>query len=93
MSVSYYIYYRVEPGRMAEAETAARRLLQRMQEVAGLAGTLKRKRGEEHLWMEIYDRVIDEAAFEWALAEAFEASGLRTHLQAGGQRHIECFRD
>jgi hypothetical protein len=93
MTVSYYIYYRVAPARAAQADAAARKLLQRVQDVTGVAGTLKRKRGEDQLWMEIYERVSDEAAFEWALAEAFEASGLRTCLQADSQRHTECFRD
>ena len=53
----------------------------------------ERKRGEEHLWMEIYPGIRDAAGFEQALAAAFEASGLAACLTPGKGRHLECFHD
>lgn len=93
MSVSYYVYYRIDPATTAGAERAAADLLERMRRATGIQGTLKRKRGEEHLWMEIYPGIRDAAGFEQALAAAFEASGLAAHLAPGKGRHLECFHD
>jgi hypothetical protein len=93
MSVSYYVYYRIDPAATAAARRAAGDLLERVRSASGIQGTIKRKRSEEHLWMEIYPGVRDAAGFEQALAAAFEASGLAAHLVPGKGRHLECFHD
>ena len=93
MSVAYYVYYRTEPAAGVAARLAVDDLFARVRQATGIRGALKRKRGEEHLWMEIYDDVQDAAVFEAALAAAFSASGLEHHLQVGGRRHLECFHD
>jgi hypothetical protein len=93
MSVSYYVYYRIEPAAAAVAGRAAAALIEHVCGATGIQGTLKRKRGEEHLWMEIYPGVGDTAGFERALAAALEASGLAAHLAPGKGRHLECFYD
>ncbi|MGH8620409.1 MAG: DUF4936 family protein [Burkholderiales bacterium] len=92
MSVAYYVYYRIEPAAAVVARLAVDALFEHVRQVTGIHGVLKRKRGEEHLWMEIYEGVQDTVAFEAALAAAFSESGLEKHLQAG-KRHIECFHD
>lgn len=93
MSVSYYVYYRIDPAAAAPAGRAAADLLERVRSATGIQGTIKRKRNEEHLWMEIYPGIHDAAGFEQALAAAFAASGLAAHLAPGKGRHLECFHD
>ncbi len=93
MSVSYYVYYRIDPAAAAPATRAAADLMERIRHATGVQGTLKRKRGEEHLWMEIYPGVSDTAGFERALAQACADSGLDDHLAPGKGRHLECFHD
>ena len=91
MSWSFYIYYRIDPAKTVEGAAAAQRVLAAMHARTGIAGRLLKKRNEPLLWMEVYENVVDDAAFEWALAEAAAASGLAAALQSAGTRHTECF--
>ena len=93
MSVTYYIYYRVDPARVAQAEGAVARLLAEVTRTTGVAGEVKHKRGEPCLWMEIFSPVANAADFEAALAHAFDKSGLAACLTADQRRHVECFID
>jgi hypothetical protein len=54
-------------------------------------GRLLRKRGEPTLWMEVYEGVLDGAAFETALAQAAAHEGIDALLRPGSSRKIECF--
>ena len=91
MALSYYIYYRVDPARSAAAEKAVRELLAAMRNATGVAGRLMRKRGEPNLWMEVYEGVADDAAFERELADAAGRLEFGDFLQPGSGRRIECF--
>ncbi len=93
MTWSYYIYYRVDAAQPAAAAAAAHALLDAVHRSTGILGRLLKKRNEALLWMEIYEGVSDEAAFEWALAEATAGSGITATLQAGSARHTECFAE
>lgn len=91
MAHSYYVYYRVEPAKVDTAESRIRELLSAVGQATGIAGRLLKKRGEPNLWMEVYENVMDEAKFEWELAEAVGRLQATAFLQSGGGRHIECF--
>ena len=93
MRCSYYIYYRIDPARVAAGEAGIRELLDAMREATGIRGRLLKKRGEPNLWMEIYENVADEAKFEWELAEAVEHLKIQQFLLPGTPRHIECFQE
>jgi uncharacterized protein DUF4936 len=88
---SYFIYYRVAPGR----EPLARKQVDRMQEAlaarAGVRGRLMTKRGEPNLWMEVYEGVSDAARFEHALHDVVQDLGILELLAPGSLRHVECF--
>jgi hypothetical protein len=88
---SYYIYYRVDPARVAEAARRVQRLIAEVGAATGVRGRVLRKRGEPLLWMEIYENVGDDAAFERALSEAAAATAFQDVLLAGSRRHVECF--
>jgi hypothetical protein len=93
MAYSFYIYYRVDPGKAGACEPRVRELLKLVQKVTGVKGRLLVKRGEANLWMEVYENVPDESRFEWELAEAAGQLKIQDFLQPGGGRHVECFRD
>ena len=87
---SYYIYYRVDAEKTLPCASAVQAVFSAVRKSTGVQGRVLKKRNEPLLWMEIYEHVSDEAAFEWALAEAVAASGMLIMLQPGG-RHTECF--
>jgi len=91
VAFSYYIYYRVDPATAAACEPRIRELLASVHKATGISGQLMRKRGESHLWMEIYLNVTDDAKFEWELAEAVSRLKLQEFLLPGTPRYMECF--
>lgn len=91
MAFSFYIYYRVDPAKGAEAEARVRELFAAVKSATGIAGQLLRKRGESHLWMEVYLGIQDDAKFEWELAEVASRLKFQELLQDGTTRHVECF--
>lgn len=93
MAWSYYIYYRVDAAQANACTDAVQKLLAMMRQRTGIRGRVLTKRNEPLLWMEIYEQVVDEAKFEWELAEAVAACGINPLLQSGSTRHIECFSE
>lgn len=93
MAISYYIYYRVDAAKSDLCATRVRELFAAMRKTTGVGGRLLKKRGEPLLWMEIYDKVGDEAQFEWELAEAVARLQFQECLQAASGRHTECFTE
>lgn len=93
MPYAYYVYYRVDPEKSGECEARVRELLAAVEQATGVAGRLLRKRGEPMLWMEVYESIGDEAAFEWELADAADRLKIQDFLQESTGRHVECFRD
>ena len=93
MALSYYIYYRVQPERAASCKPVIRELMAAVQKATGIAGRLLGKRGEPNLWMEIYEDVVDDAKFEWELADAAGRLKVQEFLLPGSTRYVECFED
>jgi hypothetical protein len=93
MNWCYYIYYRVDADKTGPCAVAVEYLLDAVHKKTGIQGRVMKKRNEPQLWMEIYENVTDEAAFEWELAEAVAGSGISNMLQPGSGRHTECFSE
>jgi len=91
MAFSYYIYYRVDPGKADECESVIHQVLEEVKRTTGIAGKLLRKRDEPLLWMEIYENVADDAKFEWELADIADRLNVKQCLVADTTRHVECF--
>ena len=91
MSVSYYIYYRIDPARAGECEPRIHELFAAVRQATGVRGRLLRKRGEPNLWMETYLDVAEDSNFEWELAEAAGRLNVQEFLLPGTPRHVECF--
>ena len=80
---SFYVYYRVEPGRVASLQEEVRLLFRNIEAATGVRGRWMRRRGEPTTYMEVYEGVHDEQAFA-ALLE-------REAAKLGLQRHVERF--
>lgn len=80
---SYYVYYRVEANRLPGLRADVERLFAVVERATGVRGRWMRRRDEPRTYMEVYEDVRDEAAFEELLGR--EASGL------GLERHVERF--
>jgi IMP cyclohydrolase len=80
---SYYVYYRVETGRVASLQEEVRLLFRSVEAGTGVRGRWMRRRDEPTTYMEVYEDVRDEQAFE-ALLE-------REAAKLGLQRHVERF--
>jgi hypothetical protein len=91
MSLSYYVYYRIQPQREGDVHPRVETVLAGMAARFGVHGRLLRKRGEPNLWMEVYEGVPDGAGFETALAEAATHAGIPALLVPGSSRKVECF--
>lgn len=77
----YYVYYRAEPARLEELRGAIGRLLDAVERATGVRGRWMRRRDDPGTFMEVYENVADDAAFEALLARESAALGLERHVE------------
>lgn len=73
---SYYVYYRVDAARVEAIRIAVRALFDAVERETGVRGSWMRRRDEATTFMEVYESVADERAFEAVLARESAALGL-----------------
>jgi hypothetical protein len=78
---SYYVYYRVDPARARELRPRIDRLFEIVARRTGVQGRWMRRRDDPSTWMEIYENVADETAFESLLASESAALGLERRVE------------
>lgn len=71
---SYYVYYRVDPARLELLRPTLEKLFKAVEGRTGIRGRWMRRRDDPTTYMEVYEGVQDEAAFEAVLAR--ESAGL-----------------
>jgi len=81
--LNYYVYYKVAPERVAEVRSLVQSLFAEIERQCGVQGRWMRRRDDPSTYMEVYEGVHDEAAFE-ALLE-------REGAKLGVPRHAERF--
>ena len=81
--MNYYVYYKADPSRLTELRAAVEALFDAVEQACGVRGRWMRRRDDPTTYMEVYEGVADEAAFEALLERA--GAGL------GAQRRIERF--
>ena len=81
--MNYYVYYKVEPGRVEELHRSVQILFSVVEKQFGVHGRLMRRRDDPTTYMEVYEDVEDERGFE-ALLE-------REGAKLGVQRKLERF--
>lgn len=77
----YYIYYRADPARHEELRRAIAHLLAVVERETGVRGRWMRRRDEPTTFMEVYEEVTDERAFEALLERESAALKLERHLE------------
>ena len=90
MTVSIYVYYRVDASRTEAARNAVERILEEMRRSCSRARLMVRA-GESLLWMEVYEDVVHPVGFERDLDDAVHRHGLQICLAPGQRRHMETF--
>jgi alanine-alpha-ketoisovalerate/valine-pyruvate aminotransferase len=67
--LNYYVYYKVEPEVLALLRAAVEELFQKIEKQTGIKGRWMHRRDDPLTYMEVYEDVKDEKAFE-ALLES-----------------------
>jgi hypothetical protein len=62
--LNYYVYYKVAPERAHEIGLKVKGLLATVEQQAGIRGRWMRRRDDATTYMEVFEGVKDEAAFE-----------------------------
>ena len=78
---SYYVYYRVEASRVASLRRQVQRMLDTVEAASGVRGRWMRRRDDPSTYMEVYEGVGDERAFEAVLEREAAALGLERHVE------------
>lgn len=84
-----YVYYRVYGGSQGLACAAVARMFAALQKTVNVTGALSQRADDPLTWLESYLQVDDGPAFETALSNALNASGLSAYVN--GERHVERF--
>jgi hypothetical protein len=80
---NYYVYYRVDADGVSVLRPQVEKLFEQIHQQLGVRGRWMRRRDDATTYMEVYEGVEDDAAFEALLAR--EAAGL------GLARRVERF--
>ena len=67
--MNYYVYYKIGPEKLASFSKAVSELFSKIEKQCGVRGRWMRRRDDPSTYMEVYEDVKDEAAFE-ALIES-----------------------
>jgi hypothetical protein len=78
---SYYVYYKVDSTRAARLRGEIEPLLDRIHAASGIRGRWMRRRDEASTYMEVYEGVQDDAAFDALLKREAAALGLDRHVE------------
>ena len=81
--MNYYVYYKLRPDRLKDARGEIEALFDAVEKVCGVRGRWMRRRDDSSTYMEVYEDVKDEAAFEAVLE--------REGAKLGVQRKLERF--
>ncbi|HUQ25638.1 MAG TPA: DUF4936 family protein [Burkholderiales bacterium] len=62
--MNYYVYYKLEPQRLPLARSLVNELFEKIEKQCGVRGRWMRRRDDPTTYMEVYEGVQDEDAFE-----------------------------
>jgi hypothetical protein len=71
--LNYYVYYRLSPEAVADMRGKVRALFDLVEQQFGIRGRWMRRRDDATTYMEVYEGIRDERAFD-ALLERFGAT-------------------
>ena len=79
--MNYYVYYKIAPEREAELRVCVHSLFDLIEERCGVRGRWMRRRDDASTYMEVYEGVKDEAAFERLLEREGAKLGVARKLE------------
>lgn len=79
--MNYYVYYRIEPQRVDEVRKAVDALFALLAQKTGVRGRWMRRRDDPTTYMEVYEGVQDERAFEALLEREGAKLGVPRKLE------------
>jgi len=78
---NYYVYYKLDPARLGEVRLAVERIFAAIEGATGIRGRWMRRRDDPSTYMEVYEGVRDESAFEALLAREAATLGLERRVE------------
>lgn len=78
---NYYVYYRVDPARLDFFRNAIDDLFKTIENATGVRGRWMRRRDEASTYMEVYEGVQDDRAFEALLEREAAKLGLERKVE------------
>ena len=73
---NYYVYYRVDPARLGELRVAIEGLFRTVERETGVRGRWMHRRDDPATYMEVYEGVADDTAFDALLERETSSLGL-----------------
>ena len=78
---NYYVYYRIDPAGAGSLRPEIEKLFDKVQKQSGVRGRWMRRRDDPATYMEVYEGVADDAAFEALLTRESAALGLERRVE------------
>jgi len=78
---NYYVYYKLEPARANELRAGIERLFGAIERETGVRGRWMRRRDDPATYMEVYEGIRNEQAFEALLDREARGLGLERKLE------------
>jgi hypothetical protein len=79
--LNYYVYYKIEPQRVEELRRTVDALFALIERKTGVRGRWMRRRDDPTTYMEVYEGVQDESAFEELLEREGAKLGVPRKLE------------
>jgi hypothetical protein len=79
--LNYYVYYKIEPQRLEELRRGVDALFALIERKTGVRGRWMRRRDDPTTYMEVYEGVQDEDAFEALLEREGAKLGVPRKLE------------
>ena len=79
--MNYYIYYKIDPERLPALRVSIKTLFGKIESELGVRGRWMRRRDDPTTYMEVYEGVENEQAFEALLAREAPALGPQRRLE------------
>jgi len=82
--LNYYVYYKIEPARLRQLWPLVQQLFLEIEKQTGIRGRWMRRRDDPTTYMEVFEGIRDEEAFEALL----ESEGARLGVPRKVERFI-----
>ena len=79
--MNYYVYYKLEADRLPPARSLVKELFDEIEKQLGVRGRWMRRRDDPTTYMEVYEGVKDETAFEALLEREGAKLGVPRKLE------------